>query len=280
MIMKVKRKMKNYRLIALDMDGTLLNSQLKITSETKEAIARAHAAGKHVVLSTGRCISELREILAELPQVRYLVCENGCCVYDCETGRTLHCDPVPEEEVRNILRVLEGERVVRQVFSENQSYINQQDDSWMEACLMDRYRETFKKSAVLDPFLFERYEKERFRIEKVNLYFESDEDRERVCQKLAGRPIQAISTMVYLLECFSKDADKGRGLEKLCEHLSISMDEVIAVGDGRNDLEMLSVAGLSVAMGNAEDFVKDAANTVTDDCDHDGVAKVIRQYLL
>ena len=272
--------MKNYRLIALDMDGTLLNSRLEISPETKKAIAAAHAAGKHVVLSTGRCISELREILARLPEVRYLVCENGCCVYDCETGQTLHCDPVPEEEVRNILRVLEGEKVVRQVFSENQSYINQPDDSWMESCLMDRYRETFKKSAILDPRLFERYDEEHFRIEKVNLYFECDEARDRVMKKLAGRPIQAIATMVYLLECFSQDADKGRGLEKLCRHLSIPMDEVIAVGDGRNDLEMLSAAGLSVAMGNADDFVKKAAHITTDDCDHDGVARVIYEYLL
>lgn len=272
--------MKNYRLIALDMDGTLLNSRLEITPETKKAIADAHAAGKYIVLSTGRCISELREILVQLPEVRYLVCENGCCVYDCKEGRTLHCDPVPKEEVRNILKVLEGEKVVRQVFSENQSYINQADDSWMQACLMEKYRETFKVSAILDPHLFERYDREPFRIEKVNLYFEFDEARERVRQKLSDRPIQAISTMVYLLECFSKDADKGRGLKMLCDHLSIPMNQVIAVGDGRNDLEMLSVAGLSVAMGNADDFVKEAAHITTVDCDHDGVAKVIYEYLI
>lgn len=272
--------MGKYQLIALDMDGTLLNSRLEITPETRRALADADRAGKHVVLATGRCFSELREILAGLPEVRYLVCENGCCVYDCLTGETLHCDPVPEAEVRNILKVLEGERVVEQVFSENQSYINRGDDSWMEACLMGKYRETFRFSAILDPQLFERYKKQPFRIEKVNLYFESDEARERVRQKLSGRNIQAIGTMVYLLECFSPDADKGRGLVKLCEKLGISMEEVIAVGDGSNDIEMLNAAGLSVAMGNGCKEAKAAADIITADCDHDGVASVIYKYLI
>ena len=272
--------MKNYHLIALDMDGTLLNSKLEISPLTRKAIADAHQAGRHVVLSTGRCISELKEILAVLPEVRYLVCENGCCVYDCKEGKNLHCDPVAEEEVRHILDVIKDEKVVRQVFSENQSYVGEADDSWMEACRMAKYRDTFKISAIHDPRLFERYDDEHFMIEKVNLYFECEEDRERIRLKLQDRPIQAISTMVYLLECFSKDADKGRGLEKLCQHLSIPMSEVIAVGDGRNDLEMLAAAGLSVAMGNADDFVKEAAHIITDDCDHDGVAKVIYEYLI
>jgi len=272
--------MKNYRLIALDMDGTLLNSRLEVSPNTKKAIADAHAAGRHVVLSTGRCLSEMRDILAELPEVRYIVCENGCCVYDVQEDKTLHCDPVPAEEVFNILQTVENEAAVIQVFSENQSYINQKDDSWMDACLMEKYRDSFKVSAVLDPHLFDRYDKEHFRIEKVNLYFKCDEARERVREKLTDRPIQAISTMVYLLECFSPNADKGRGLEKLCDYLSIPMNEVIAVGDSRNDLEMLFAAGLSVAMGNADDFVKEAAHITTVDCDHDGVAKVIYEYLI
>lgn len=272
--------MGKYQLIALDMDGTLLNSELKITPRTKEAISLAHAAGKHVVLSTGRCLSEMRDVLKGLPEVRYLVCENGCCVYDCKYDHTLHCDPVPEEEVRHILKLMEKERVVIQVFSDNQSYVARKDDSWMEACRMQRYRETFKKSAVLDAKLFDRYDERPFRIEKVNLYFESAKDRRRALEMLSDRPIQAIETMVYLLECFSRHADKGRGLVKLCEHLNISMENIIAVGDNRNDMEMLAVAGLSVAMGNASKEVQEAAHVVTDDCDHDGVAKVIHEYLL
>ena len=279
-MMKVKQKMGKYQLIALDMDGTLLNSELKITPLTRQAIADAHSAGRYVVLSTGRCMSEMRDVLASLPEVRYVVCENGSCVYDLKYEHTLHCDPVPEEEVRHILKLMQKERVVIQVFSDNQSYINQKDDSWMEACRMQRYRESFKKSAVLDAKLFEKYEQKPFRIEKVNLYFDSANARRRVCEMLADRPIQAIETMVYLLECFSMNADKGRGLQKLCEHLSIPMDAVIAVGDSRNDLEMLGVAGLSVAMGNAGKEVREAAHMVTDDCDHDGVARVIREYLL
>lgn len=272
--------MGKYQLIALDMDGTLLNSELKLTQRTREAIALAHKNGKHVVLSTGRCLSEMRDVLQALPEVRYAVCENGCCVYDCQYERTLHCDPVPKEEVMHILELMRKERVVIQVFSDNQSYVNQKDDSWMESCRMQRYRESFRSSAVLDAKLFDRYDERPFVIEKVNLYFDSAAARTRARLSLADRPIQAIETMVYLLECFSPKADKGRGLQMLCRHLNVAMENVIAVGDSRNDIEMLSAAGLSVAMGNAGEDVKAAAQLVTADCDHDGVAEVIEKYLL
>ena len=116
--------MGKYSLIALDMDGTLLNSELKISAGNRDAVRRAAQAGKQVVISTGRCLSEIRSVIGELPEIRYLVCENGSCVYDMKYDHTIHVDPVPPQEVLNILRILRGERAVVQVFHENQSYFN------------------------------------------------------------------------------------------------------------------------------------------------------------
>jgi len=272
--------MDKYQLIALDMDGTLLNSELKITPRTLDAIRRVAQAGRHVVLSTGRCLSEMRDLLRDLPDIRYIVCENGGCVYDRKYDHTLHVDPVPEAEVRHILGLMEKERVVIQVFSDNQSYVNQPDHHWMDGFRMQRYKASFDRSSVWDPKLFDRYHERPFRIEKINLYFDTDNARRRIHSVLSQRPLKLVISLAYLLECVSEHADKGRGLQMLCRNLDIPMERTIAVGDSMNDIEMLSAAGFSVAMGNACAEAKAAAHAVTDDCDHDGVARVIDEYLL
>jgi hypothetical protein len=82
------------------------------------------------------------------------------------------------------------------------------------------------------------------------------------------------------LEISAQKVDKGIGLKKLCEYLGISIDETIAVGDGYNDLEALKAAGLSIAMGNAVEEIKEIADVVVADCDHDGCAQAIEQYLI
>lgn len=272
--------MGKYSLIALDMDGTLLNSEIKLSPANRAAVKRAAQAGKHVVISTGRCLSEIRSTVAELPEIRYLVCENGSCVYDCKYDHSIHVDPVPTEEVLYILNALRGERVVLQIFHENQSYFDQKDDRWADACRVGNYRGVFRSFSVFDDKLFENYAQRPFRIEKVNMYFENAQDRLRMRDKLACRPLKLADSMGYMLEAVSYLADKGRGLAMLCKHLNIPMEEAIAMGDSMNDVDILRAAGFSAAMGNGCPEAKAAARIVAPDCDHDGVAWVIENYLL
>ena len=272
--------MGEYRLIALDMDGTLLNSKLEVTPRTRAAIRRAAQAGRHVVISTGRCLSEIRDVVRDIPEIRYMVCENGSCVYDYERDHTIRVIPVPVEEVRYILELMRRERVTVQVFSENQSYICAPGSDFVDRHNMRAYRETFRRSAVFDEKLFDGYGERPFRIEKVNLYFESAEDCLRVQRMLDARPLKTSVSFDILLEVVSERADKGWGLRELCRHLDVPVEAAIAVGDSMNDIAILRAAGLSAAMGNACPEAKAAAHIVAPDCDHDGVAWVIENYLL
>ena len=272
--------MADYRLIALDIDGTLLNSELKLTEKNRIAVENVFKAGKHAVLCTGRCLSEIRGLLKDMPDIRYLVCENGSCVYDIKYDHTIHVSPVPDEEVRFILELMKKERVAIQAFCENQSYINKPNDEWMIACRVGNYREFFNKASIWDPKLFDRYLERPFRIEKINLYMENERDRQRILKALGGRKLKVAPSFGYMIETVSEHADKGVGLAKLCEHLGIDISETIAMGDSANDVEVLQTAGLSVAMGNACEAAKAAADIVTADCDHDGVALVINEYML
>lgn len=272
--------MKEYGLIAIDVDGTLLNSALELTEGNRAALRRAHEAGKHVVLCTGRCMSELRHVLKEIPQVRYLICENGGCVYDLKYDRSIHADSLPPEEVMHVLNCVQDERVAVQAFHENASYFWRSDDSWLEACAVSQYRETFRRYAIFDERFFDTYAERPFQVEKINLYFESPQDRRRIHEKLSDRPVKLCDSMGYMLEVVSRLADKGRGLNMLCSHLGMDADAAIAIGDSMNDIESLQAAGLGVAMGNADEAVKAAADIIAPDCDHDGVAYIIDRYLL
>lgn len=272
--------MGKYKLIALDMDGTLLNSELKLSPGNREAVRRAAEAGKHVVLSTGRCLAEIRDTLRELPQIRYLVCENGSCVYDCKYDQTIFVNPVPTEEILYILDLLKGENVVLQCFHENQTYFNQPNGDWSQRFRVGNYRQVFDRTSVWDARLFDSYARRPFRIEKINLYFDNVRARDRIHAILTERDLKLADSIGYMIEVVNGAADKGAGLRELCRHLGLSVEETIAVGDSPNDLEILRTAGLSAAMGNAWPEAKAAADVITDDCDHDGVAKVIYKYLL
>ena len=272
--------MEKYRLIALDIDGTLLNSKLEVTPGNRAAIRRAAEAGKHVALSTGRCLSEIREVVEDIPEIRYMICENGSCVYDRKYDHTIHVIPVPPEEIRYILEIMRGERAAIQVFHENQSYFDQRSEDFADNCHVGIYRDTFRRTAVFDEKLFENYGERPFRIEKMNLYFENAGDRARMHELIASRPVKTALSFGSMLEIVSEHADKGGGLRELCRHLNVPVESTIAVGDSMNDVEILRAAGFSAAMGNACPEAKEAAHVVAPDCDHDGVAWVIENYLL
>lgn len=272
--------MRKYSLIALDMDGTLLNSKLEISEANREAVHAAYRAGKHVALCTGRCLAEIVETLKILPEIRYLVCENGSCVYDVLEDRAIHVAPIPAREILYILDLLKNEDAILQAFHENRAYFNQPNGNWTTDFSVGVYRDIFDRTAIWDSMLFDTFAQRPFQIEKINLYFKDVPTQKRIHEILAERPLKLADSIGHMIEAVSMQADKGIGLEKLCSHLGISIEAAIAVGDSMNDIEVLKAAGFSAAMGNACAEAKAAADYITADCDHDGVAQVIREVLL
>ena len=275
------KKMKDYKLIALDMDGTLLNSRKEISEKTKEMIRRAAAEGKHVVLSTGRGVAELTEYLEQLPEVRYLDCTSGAMVYDCKEQKILANDPICDPDMRKILS-LAKERDVMIHFLTTKSLVEQSKFEVIDKYNMGIYHELFRKAADKCEDICRTYEEKGELISKCNLYHRSSEDRAAMKETIESMrlSVSAVYSEIASLELTAAGVNKGTGLVKLCEHLGISVDETIAVGDADNDIAILKTAGLAVAMGNAEEYVKALADVVVADCDHDGCAEAIEKYLL
>ncbi len=269
-----------YRLAALDMDGTLLNSGHETTPYTRAVIERAAAAGKIVALSTGRALSELWAHLRLIPGIAYVIGESGACVYDVGRDQILQKITLDDGDVDAIYAAAEGMDVTVQCFIDNQSYMTGESDAAMAAHHLMDFAPAFRAGSMFIEDAAALCRASRGRVSKVNLYFADARERDRYPERIRGLNVAVKESVGIGWEISPPEADKAKGLYFLCNHLGLSPREVMAVGDGGNDLDIMGAAGLSVAMGNAIDAVKAMADALTDDCDHDGAAKAIERYML
>lgn len=273
--------MQNYQLIAMDMDGTLLNSQKEISPANRSAIAKAAAAGKIVVLSTGRCLAELKPYLGELPEVRYLNCASGALIYDLKEKKFLFRNPIEPELALQMMKIAQKENAMIHLLAER-SIVQRSHLEHLERYGMRIYKKLFDDVADKWENLIRQYTENPFPVDKLNFYCIDPQSRERIRRNIqeAGLPVTMAYAETTSLEISTLGVDKGVGLKKLCEIVSIPLAETIVVGDADNDLKALQTAGLAVAMRNAAENIKKIADVVVTDCDHDGCAEAIYTYLL
>ena len=270
---------KSYKLIAFDMDGTLLNSQKQITLGSIDMINRAFDEGKEVVLATGRCIAELKEYLDQLPRLRYIVCVSGALVYDVHDNIVIYENAIPKEIIKSIFAETEKEEMMIHILNKD-SIVQKGCMQNMAYYGMGVYTELFHNVATEVDDLKKYYYNHEISADKINLYHHSTKGRTRTKDRLKGLDIVMADAEKTSVEISSKGTTKGTGLEMLCSHLNINMSETIAVGDADNDLDVLKRAGLSIAMGNANDKVKEICDVQVKDCDHEGCSEAIEKYLL
>lgn len=273
--------MSQYQLIALDMDGTLLNSKKEISPGCREAIEKALAEGKEVVLSTGRCRPELTEFRELIPGLRYVNCTSGAMVYDFQEQRVIYSNTIDIPVVKEIFGLARKEEAMLHILDEKS--IEQTNQlAHIDRYGMGVYKELHARVVEPHDDLYGFYMANPFPVEKINLYHQSMESRTRTKERIQALalPVEMVDAENSSLELTAIGVDKGVGLTKLCETLGIPVSASIAVGDADNDLSVLRAAGLAVAMGNALDSVKAISDVTVADCDHDGCAEAIYKYLL
>lgn len=270
-----------YQLIAFDMDGTLLNSNKQISPETLNAIKRATAARKTVILCTGRNLAELNDFTEAIPGLRYLNCVSGACVYDLKEKKTLYSQALDPETVKKLMEFGIKEEAMIHVLSER-SIVQKDQQSHMADFHMGVYQTMFDKITDKMDDIYHSFCEKPFPVLKLNLYHKNEASRIRTVERIkeAGLKTALALAESTSLECSPKGIHKGVGLEKLCEYLDLPLEQTIAVGDADNDTMALKTAGLAVAMGNATGPIRELADVIVADCDHDGCAEAIDKYLL
>jgi len=272
--------MSDYKLIAFDMDGTLLNTRKTIGEKTLKAIADAAAAGKHIVVNTGRSIPEMWDFMDRVPGLKYLITTNGSVLYDVEKRAPLQVTAIDGDKIRELMDRVEGRDLMVQFLTEDRSVCEAEKLKHVDKYSMGQYRATFEKVCTQVEDLRVYFEQTGIAVPKMNFYHTSPE--ERVLSRIAteGIDVERVDSETASLEFTAKGVSKGAGLRRLCDLLGISIEQAIAVGDSGNDAAMLREAGLGIAVGNATEEIKAICGAVVADCDHDGCAEAVYRYLM
>lgn len=270
----------DYRLIALDMDGTVLTSKKVISPRTAAAIHEALAAGKEVLFATGRCPSEMTEYLQMFPEMKYAMCLSGALIFDVKTGQPLTATTISRDLAEQVLELTERLDAMANIYAGSDVFVEKRRHGNLDYFNCQCFAQLYDNCAVWVDDIRSVLNDRGDQIYKINLYCHDEENWKKAAELLKNLPLDYASGIPNNFEISPLGVNKGMGLEKLCEVTGISLSQTIAVGDEGNDLAMIRAAGLGVAMGNATDAVLEACDAMTADCDHDGVAEVIKHCLL
>ena len=268
-----------FDLIALDIDGTLLNSRKEVAPETVKAIRDVCAAKKTVVFDTGRAVTELRDLFTLVPWVRYAVFASGAGIYDLQKNKTFALRGFPQEQADTVLSLARTKDIMPQIVLADRDVIQASHLEHLDRYHMDAYRPLYEKAMTLVSDIYAFAASCREKMLKINLYHADPEERLRTRAQLASLDIEKNYSETCSLECSAHGVNKGSGLLRLCDSLGLSPEQCVAVGDAENDIPMFRVAGLAIAMGNADEQIKTAADRVVSDLDHGGCAQAIRMLL-
>ena len=275
--------MPKIKLIALDLDGTLLNSRKELTPACRDALDRAAAAGIEIVPTTGRFFDGMPEAIRALPYLRYAITINGSQVADIRKNEVVYRAELSAEQAVDIMRMLDTLPVIYDCYQDNWGWMNR--DMW-ERCgeyvpNEHYYKMVRELRTPVDDLKQTLLERGRG-VQKVQLFTTDMPLRERLLKELEGQfqNIAVSTSVANNIEINHCDANKGTALLCLADYLGIDRSETAAFGDGMNDLSMIAAAGAGIAMENAHPEVKARANFLTASCDADGVAVGIDRYCL
>ena len=268
-----------YKLLVVDIDGTLVNKHGKISAADREALTKVRDLGIPVSLSTGRGLRASLRIIEQLSPDGYHISFDGALVSRPNRGEEVYVQPINKATVRRMVEVAHQHNIDLELFTVTHYFVER--ETWST----DAHRQFFDVQSTIVDFT-KLWERER--ILKGGLVTTTPREVTKVrnfCRQLAhSLHFSWARTPAFpgvdFINILAPGVSKGKALEVLASHLRIPLAEVIAVGDGVNDMSLLTSAGLAIAMGNAPDEVKSIANYVTLDVDHSGLAAAIKQFLL
>ncbi|WP_324825437.1 HAD family hydrolase [Sinanaerobacter sp. ZZT-01] len=271
------------KLIALDMDGTLLNEQGRLSLSSRRVLEKVMEEGIHVVISTGRVFSALPEDVLDVDGMEYAITSNGANILKLKDQSTVYSNLIGEDNILEILPHIQDEDIMIEAFFDHDVVAERR-------CLenLQRYGMVTERSQIYTLSTrkpvenIEQVIKEKAgRMENINLIFSDKEKRAAYWRFFSKFPsITVTSSMPYNLEIGGATTSKADALQHLCGLLNVQHNQVMACGDSENDLAMLQFAGLSVAMANAAEPLKKIAHFITKTNREDGVAHAIQRFVI
>lgn len=273
--------MSKIKLIAFDLDGTLLTTDKKLTEYTRKVLQRAIEEGIEVVPATGRPLMGVPEQFFGFPGIRYAVTSNGARVVETKSKRTLFATLLPFEKARDILDIFREYDTMRDIFYDGQGYMESAKLTHAERYVTTPAMIEYMRASRIPVDIDKKFAEEHRDVDKVQALFANPDEKEEAWKRLKQLGgIEASGALSNNIEVNADGIHKGVALARLGALLGIKPEEMMTFGDGSNDIGMLETAGIGVAMANATEEVKMAADDVTLSNDEDGVAGYIEKHVL
>ena len=289
-----------YKLVAIDLDGTLLDSYGQISENNKNAVKDAVNKGTKVVIASGRGVMSVKNFANEIGANEYAVCGNGAVVYDFKQEGIIYDKFLSQKKVLQLIKICEENSIYYSIYTQNsiiaktlnynvlfyhQENASKPDGKKTNICItediykyvLNRKETDYTKITICDDnnIIFNSIIKKLREVKGIDVL-----DVGHMSRKLMKLGTEIHSIEYFYTEITNENANKWNALEFLIQKLGIEKEEVIAIGDNVNDQTMLENAGLGVAMANSAPYIQQMANIVTESNNEDGIAKVIEKYIL
>lgn len=284
-----------YKLIAIDIDGTLLNSRGKLTEKTKQVLKNASKQGIYIVLTSGRLTGKVKSFSEEIGADKYLIAENGASLINLQTGKLEYSKYMSKDVVKKVLDVCQENNIYYMVYTDKELIVKN-----IKYMAMFFHKQNFNPNARINTIVagMDYIENSTDKFTKLMI---CDEDRAiynniiaklNTISEIDVTPVPHISKknleingesqeIIYsYADISAKGANKWTAIQELIRELGILPEEVIAIGDNINDIKMIENAGLGVAMANGSPYVRAIADVVAPSNNEDGVAYIVEKYVL
>ena len=270
------------KLAATDLDGTLISSNGEISNENFEAMENAMNNGLYVVPTTGRSFYEMPESLREKKTYTHCICSNGAVIFD-RDGKEIWKSTFSKAETMELFSILSEYDTMIEVYTKGTPVTEKSKltkESYIHYRVEENYHDvltaTRKGTENLESFLMGNDEG----AEMFNIFFSDADERKEAFERIGKlNNVELTTSMESNMEILQRSVNKGSSLTMLCEKLNVKKEEVMAMGDSRNDLTLLSAAGTALAVANACDDLKQVADEVICSCDESAMAYALSRFV-
>ena len=263
-----------YKLVVIDLDNTLLNNEHKISEKNKEIVQKVRSKGLEVIIATGRMYISAKPFLKDLSLENSAIVYNGAMVKDVETDKTIYHKPINKKYAKEIIKDVKEEGLHINLYQDDKLYVDKDN----------KYTKRYEEISGIKAEKVDDLSELKLVAPTKLLIIEDNPELHSYYQKYLDNKYGDIITVTeskkYFIEIGSKGVNKGKTLQKLIKEKGIDRNEIIAIGDSYNDIEMLSYAGTGIAMENAPEEIKKKADLVAPHNEEDGVAVILDKLIM
>ena len=288
-----------YKLVVIDLDGTMLNQYGSITENTKEVIKKVQEKGIEVVIASGRPLDSSKNFAKEIKSERYVISGNGAIIYDFTNDKIIYENTLKKSKVLEIIKICEENSIFYNIYTENEIITKNLQYNVLYYHKENSNKEENEKTHInIVEDIYDYIAKREERIIKITIcdnyqtifnsilrkIREIDDievlDVSHMSKKVITNGIEDIDVEYFYTEISAKNVDKWNAIEFLAEKINVSKEEIVAIGDNINDKKMIENSGIGIAMGQSTPVIKEIANYITTSNFEEGVAKALEKEIL